>query len=150
MEVAVVGRQAREGVVGVERLLEVARGADALVVCCARTPATRGLVDAALLDGLAPHAHVINVARGGIVIESALLAALERGHLGGAGLDVFDVEPLPVESPLWSAPNVVVTPHVAGHGRDYVAQMTARLLENVRRLEAGAPLLDVVDPARGY
>ncbi|MBK7400009.1 MAG: D-2-hydroxyacid dehydrogenase [Myxococcales bacterium] len=150
MQVTVVGRNAREGVVGSEGLHEVARGADALVVCCARTHETRGIVDAPLLEALAPHAHVINVSRGGIVVEAALLAALERGHLGGAGLDVFDVEPLPTENPLWTAPNVIVTPHVAGHGRDYVRQMVARLLENVRRLEAGEPLLDVVDRLRGY
>lgn len=150
VDVALVGRTAREGVVAADALAGVARGADVLVVACARTPGTRGRIDAALLDALGPGALVVNVSRGGIVDEAALLAALEEGRLGGAGLDVFATEPLPGDHPLWTAPNVVVTPHVAGHGVRYVRAMVARLLENLRRLAAGAPPLDVVDPTRGY
>ena len=116
------------------------RGAQWLVVCVPLTAETRGLVDARALSLLANGAFVVNVARGGIIDEGALLGALESGELGGAALDVFDQEPLAPESPWWTAPNTIVTPHVAGYGLRYTQRTIARLLANVRALESGAPL----------
>ncbi len=147
-EVTVVGRSAREGVTA--DLTSAVRDADVLIAACARTRETVGMVDAAVLAALRPGARIVAVARGGIVDERALLTALEEGHLGGAALDVFDEEPLGQMSPLWTAPNVIITPHIAGRGLDYIRHIVRRILENVRRLDAGEPLLDVVDPTRGY
>ena len=147
-EVTLVGRTTREGVTA--DLVAAARDAEVLLVACARTPETLRRVNASVIGALRPGARIVAVARGGIVDEAALLDALTSGHLGGAALDVFAEEPLAPDHPLWDAPNVVITPHVAGHGLDYVGHMVDRLLENVRRLEAGEPLLDVVDPTRGY
>ena len=90
-------------------------GAPFLVLCAPLTGATRGLIGAAELELLAPGAVLVNVARGGIVDEDALVAALESGRLAGAMIDVTRVEPLPAASPLWSAPNLWLTPHVAGN-----------------------------------
>jgi phosphoglycerate dehydrogenase-like enzyme len=97
---------------------ELVSGASFLVVCAPLTRATRGIVDAAALALLAPGAVLVNVGRGGIVDEAALVAALESGRLGGALVDVTETEPLPPGSPLWSAPNLWVTPHIAGNTPD--------------------------------
>ncbi len=94
-----------------ERIDEVLPHAQWLVIACPLTGTTRGLIDARRLDLLPLESRVINVARGEIIDEAALVAALERGALGGAYLDVFSIEPLPPESPLWDMPNVIVTPH---------------------------------------
>jgi phosphoglycerate dehydrogenase-like enzyme len=96
-----------------------------------------------------PHALLVDLARGGIVDEDALADALRAGRLGGAALDVFAAEPLPPESPLWDVPNCLVTPHVAGLTRDYMARVGEILVDNVRRLDAGEPLRNEVDPRRG-
>jgi phosphoglycerate dehydrogenase-like enzyme len=129
---------------------EVARAADVLAVCLPRTPHTLGIVSREVIAQLPPGALVVNVGRGGLVDEAALLEALVRGDLGGAALDVFDEEPLPEKSPWWTAPNTLVTPHVAGHGLRYVERGVEVLLENVRRLERGEELLHRVDRAWGY
>jgi phosphoglycerate dehydrogenase-like enzyme len=123
---------------------------DAVVVCLPKTPTTLGLVDRAALLALRPRALVVNLGRGGIVDEAALLEALQSGHLGGAALDVFEREPLAPESPWWSAPNTIVTPHVAGFGLCYVERTLDVFFENLRRLERGEPLLHEVDPRVGY
>jgi glyoxylate/hydroxypyruvate reductase A len=119
-----------------------------LVLVLPLTAASRGLIDARRLALLPPGAWLLNMARGPIVVEADLLAALRSGQLGGAILDVFDREPLPPEHPFWSLDNVVVTPHVAGP--DDTPTISAQLVENYRRLQAGQPLLRVVDRARGY
>ena len=124
--------------------------AEHLVVCTPRTPSTRGLIDAAALARLPANAFVINVGRGGVVDEGALLAALHAGRVGGAALDVFEEEPLAADSPWWSAPNTIVTPHIAGLGRRYLERAVEVVLENVERLERGAPLICQVDRAFGY
>lgn len=137
-------------VVGVEDRFSVLTGADVLVICAPLTPDTRGLIGAHELAVLARDAVVVNVSRGGLVDEAQLLGSLEQGALGGAVLDVFEREPLPEDSPWWSAPNTQITPHVAGLGRDYVGRCVERLLDNVRRLDAGEPLLGLYDPRAGY
>ena len=124
--------------------------ADVVALCLALTPATERIVDAAALAAMKPSALLVNVARGGLVDESALIEALRAGRLGGAGLDATAVEPLPADSPLWDLPNVIITPHVAP-GRDRLAEhLTDFWCENLRRFAEGEPLLGVVDREAGY
>lgn len=128
-------------VVPVERLAEVLPLADALVVALPLTEKTRRLVGARELGLLKPEAVLVNVARGGIVDERALVAALATGRLAGAGLDVFEQEPPPSDHPLWRLPNVILSPHVAGYGDPEVLERLARLVrDNVARYLAGKPL----------
>ena len=111
------------------------------------TDETRGIIDAEVLAALPARAWLINVSRGALVDEPALLEALRAGRLAGAVLDVFGEEPLPPDSPWWDAPNVIVTPHASGHTLRFFDEL---VVENVRRYLAGEPLLNPVDPARGY
>jgi phosphoglycerate dehydrogenase-like enzyme len=134
-------------IVGDGALGEVAREADVLVLTMPLTDASRGIVDREVIAALSPHAWVINVSRGALVDEPALLEALRAGRLAGAVLDVFGEEPLPADSPWWDAPNVIVTPHASGHTLRFFDEL---VLENVRRYLAGEPLLNPVDPERGY
>ena len=118
--------------------------ADWLVVACPLTDSTRGLIDAAALARLPRGAHVINVARGAIIDEPALIAALQRGHVGGAYLDVFASEPLPSESPLWELPNVLVSPHDSATSGGNAARVSELFLENLDRWFRGAALRNEV------
>ena len=136
-----------ERIVADATLAEVAREADVLVVTMPLTDASRGIVGAAVIGALPAHAWLINISRGALVDEPALLAALRAGHLAGAVLDVFGQEPLPPDSPWWDAPNVIVTPHASGHTLRFLDEL---VVENVRRYLAGEPLLNQVDPERGY
>jgi len=97
-----------------------------------------------------PTAHLINIGRGGLIDEQALIAALREGQIAGAGLDVFEMEPLPADSPLWDMPNVLITPHTAGSSPRSHARLMDLFCENLRRHVAGKPLLNVVDKAAGY
>ena len=117
---------------------------DWLVLTCPLTPETRALVDAGVLAALKPGAHVINVGRGEVVVETALVEALRCGHLGGAYLDVFEQEPLPPDSPLWAMPNVYVTPHNASANDGNDARINALFLDNLSRYVRGEPLLNEV------
>jgi len=120
----------------------------ALVNFLPLTPETRGFIDRRLLARLPRGAYLINLARGGHVVEPDVLAALDEGALAGALLDVFGAEPLARDHPFWGHPKVVVTPHIAAvtQADDAAAQVIA----NLKRLQAGEPLLGIVDPARGY
>jgi len=109
------------------------------------SPRTTGLIDAARIGLLPAGAHVVNVARGAVLDEAALLAALASGRIAGAHLDVFAHEPLAADSPLWSAANVIVTPHSAGHSDGNEARVRAAFLANLRRWLAGDALLHEVD-----
>jgi len=137
-------------VLGPEATRQVLEQADVVVVVLPLTPETQGLLDAGMLAAMKPRALFINVARGGIVDEPALARALDEGRLGGAAVDVFEQEPLPEGSPLWSARNTLVTPHVAGLTRDYMSRVGDVFFENIRRLERGESLLNEVDRGRGY
>jgi phosphoglycerate dehydrogenase-like enzyme len=137
-------------VVASDRLLEVAARTDVLVLALALTPETEGIVGAEVLVALPDHAVLVNVARGGHVDTDALVTALRDGHLGGAGLDVTDPEPLPDEHPLWSLPNVVITPHVGNTPEMGRALLTARVTENVARYAGGEELLGPVHVELGY
>lgn len=134
-------------IAGVDALAEAAGGADYLVLTLPLTPASRGIVSREILAALPARAWLINVSRGALVDEDALLEALREGRLGGAVLDVVGQEPLPAASPLWDAPNVTISPHVSGATDEYLDEL---VVENVRRYLAGEPLLNPVDPERGY
>jgi phosphoglycerate dehydrogenase-like enzyme len=137
-------------VLGSHALDDALRQADYLVVTPPLTPETRGCLDARALALLPRGGRVVCISRGGIVDEDALVAALDRGDLAGAALDVFEREPLPPDSPLWSAPGLLVTPHVAGLGERYVERCVELLLDNVRRLERDEPRTGLVDRRAGY
>jgi phosphoglycerate dehydrogenase-like enzyme len=125
--------------------------ADFLVVTLPLTPETRGLIGRKQLDLLPPHAGVVNLGRGPVIDNAALAEKLERGELAGAVLDVVDEEPLPPGSPLWTTPNLIITPHCAvDDGVRYVARCLDVFFDNARRYLAGRPLRNRVDPARGY
>jgi phosphoglycerate dehydrogenase-like enzyme len=117
---------------------------DWLVIACPLTDETRGMVNAALLAKLPRGARVINISRGEIVDEPALIAALQSGHLAGAYLDVFAQEPLPPESPLWDLPNVVVTPHNSAASAGNEARVNAIFLDNLKRWQRNEPLVNEV------
>ncbi|MDZ7678506.1 MAG: D-isomer specific 2-hydroxyacid dehydrogenase family protein [Acidimicrobiales bacterium] len=136
--------------VGPDRLPDVLPGADVVVLALALTPETTGIIGAAELELMADHAWLVNVARGRHVVTDELVAALSEGAIGGAGLDVTDPEPLPSEHPLWSLPNVLITPHVGNTPEMGVPLLAARVTENVRRFAAGDELLGVVDIDLGY
>jgi len=118
---------------------------DVVVLVIALGPQTRGLLDAARLARLKPGALLVNGARGPLVDEQALTAALLGGALGGAALDVFDVEPLPADSPLRSAPNVLLSPHMAGSTGEAALRILGQSTANLRRVLAGEPVADVVN-----
>ncbi|MFC6989707.1 D-2-hydroxyacid dehydrogenase [Haloplanus sp. GCM10025708] len=120
-----------------DELHEAIGDADFVALAVPLTDGTRGLVGASELERMDDDAYLINVSRGPVVDQSALVSALESGAIAGAGLDVFEEEPLPDDSPLWDMENVVVTPHTAAHTRDYFRLVGDILRENVDRLAAG-------------
>ena len=139
-----------EEVLPPESLLDLLARSDVVVLSAPLTADTQHLIDARALDRIKRGAFLVNVGRGKLLHDEAVVAALEDGRLGGAALDVFTKEPLDRESPYWNLPNVIVTPHVAGSMEDYWTPLVALFAENLRRFEAGQPLLNVVDKAAGY
>jgi phosphoglycerate dehydrogenase-like enzyme len=123
---------------------------DVLILAAPLTEHTRGMIDARRLAMLPPGAVLINVARGAMVVEDDLVAALESGHLSGAGLDVTDPEPLPTASRLWDLPNVIITPHVGGQAATRIDDMTSFFCDNLARYFAGRPLRNLVDKRLGF
>jgi phosphoglycerate dehydrogenase-like enzyme len=132
---------------GLDGLLTVAREVDYFVVVIPLTPETRGMVGEEVISALKPGAFLLNLARGPVVDEKALIRALESGSIAGAGLDVFDEEPLPPSHPFWKMKNVIVTPHVGGTSPLYVEQTLAIFKENLRRFLKGErhTLINVVE-----
>jgi D-3-phosphoglycerate dehydrogenase len=124
---------------------------DIVVLCLPLNPMTRGLLDAGALAKMKPGSLLVNVARGPLVVEKDLVAALESGHLAGAVMDVTEQEPLPPESKLWALPSVIITPHVGGQARTRIDDMTSMFCENLRRWQAGEPLINLlVDKRLGF
>ena len=123
---------------------------DVVVLLMPLTDETRGAFGAAELAAMKPGAHLVNVARGGIVDEAALVDALESGKLASAAFDVFAEEPLPAASPLWRAPNLWITPHIAGGFPEFLPTAVRRFGENVRRVARGEPPENEIDRTRGY
>ncbi len=121
---------------------------DILVCLLPLTPATEGILNGRTFDLLPPGAALINAARGGLVDDDDLIAALDSGRLSGATLDTFHTEPLPADHPYWRHPQVTVTPHAAAD--TYPPTAAKELVANIRRTRAGAPLKDQVDPRHGY
>lgn len=145
--------EAVEGVqilLGRDGLVQLARESDYFVITAPHTPETEGIVGAELLGAMKPGAVLVNVARGALVDEDALVRALRSGRLRGAALDVFRTEPLPPEHPLWRCPNVLITPHVSAFTRGYWEREWALIEENLRRYLDGRPLVNVVDKQAGY
>jgi D-2-hydroxyacid dehydrogenase (NADP+) len=136
--------------VGADALDEALAGRDIAVVSAPGVASTRGMIGAPQLARLQPGAILVNIARAGIVDGAAMHAALATGQLGGAVLDVFEQEPLPATDPLWSTPNVVITPHSAGFRASHWDDVLALFSDNLRRFQAGAALKNLVDPAYGY
>jgi phosphoglycerate dehydrogenase-like enzyme len=139
-----------EALWGLDRLDDLLRLAEYFVVTVPSTPATRHLIDRRRLALMQPGAYLFVVSRGGIVDEAALIDSLRAGHLAGAGLDVAATEPLPPDSPLWEAPNLVISPHCSGSSPQTHQRLWELLQENVRRFSRGEPLLNVCDKRAGY
>jgi phosphoglycerate dehydrogenase-like enzyme len=137
-------------VLPVEQLDEQLPEADLVILTVPHTPDTEGMIDARRLKLFKPSAYFVNVGRGPTVQLDPLTAALEAGQLGGAALDVFETEPLPPEHPLWSRPDVLITPHVAGAGPHEAERRYAVLLENCRRFVAGEELMNIVDKTKWF
>jgi len=135
---------------GLERLPELLGRADWVVLAAPHTQATRGLIGRAELARMKPGAVLVNLGRGALVDEPALVAALQAGRIAGAALDVVSREPLAADSPLWDLPNVILTPHVSGLGPDYWERAVEQFSGNLERHLAGRPLLNVVDKRAGY
>lgn len=123
---------------------------DILILAAPLNDETRGMIDARRLALLPAGAVLINVARGPLVVTDDLVAALESGHLAGAGVDVTDPEPLPVDSRLWDLPNVIITPHVGGQAQTRIDDMTNFFCDNLARYLAGRPLRNLVDKHLGF
>jgi phosphoglycerate dehydrogenase-like enzyme len=132
-------------VVAAEDMAPLLSTADFVAIAAPLTPATEGLFDPAAFAAMKPGAWLINVGRGPIVDELALLAALRSGHLGGAALDVFGQEPLPQDHPFWAMENVFVSPHMSGDFIGWVEDLSRMFVDNFRRWVAGQPLHNVVD-----
>lgn len=133
---------------GAEGLQPFLQTSNVLVCLLPLTPQTQGIIDADLLQQLPKDAYLINVARGGHVVDADLLAALDRGHLAGATLDVVNQEPLPSGHPYWRHPKIHLTPHIAG--LTTAASAAAQIAANIRRALAGREILNRVEPARQY
>jgi phosphoglycerate dehydrogenase-like enzyme len=144
------GSQLADQILPHDRLHELMAQSDFVVVALPLTDCTYHLIDARVLAHAKPGAWLINVARGAIVDEPALVRALQKGQLGGACLDVFEEEPLPENSPLWDLPNVIITPHTSGLSPQLYERSADLFLTNLSRYVAGEPLLNVVDKALGY
>lgn len=139
-----------ERVVGIDDLHAVLPDADYVVLSMPLTAETRGLFGAAALAKMKPTARLVNVGRGAVVDEAALVDALRSRRIAGAALDVFTGEPLPADHPFWDLPGVIVSPHMSGDFVGWPAAVSALFVENFRRWRAGEPLLNIVDKERGY
>lgn len=139
-----------EAVLGPDGLDGLLGWADFVVLAVPHTPETTGMIGARELGLMRPEAYLVNVARGSVVDEPALIESLRHGRIAGAGLDVFSAEPLPSDSPLWALPNVVLTPHSAGATPRYFDRALELFADNLERHLAGRALRNRVDPALGY
>lgn len=144
------GAELADKVYGLNQLGELLAESDYLVLCAPDTPENIGMIGAPQLARMKPSAVLLNVARGALVMTNDLIDALKRGVIAGAGLDVTDPEPLPNEHPLWTAPNVLISPHLGGCTDRFWPRQMALLRDNLRRYLSGSPLLNLVDKQRGY
>ncbi|MFD4198006.1 D-2-hydroxyacid dehydrogenase [Amycolatopsis thermoflava] len=156
MSVSGAGRRARSGdpdfgdVHASDRLVEHLPAFDYVVAVAPLTEETKGLFDAAAFAAMKPTARFVNVGRGELVVTGDLVEALRTGRIAGAALDVFDTEPLPVDSPLWTMRNVLVSPHMSGDFIGWRDTLVEVFADNFHRWQTGAPLRNVVDKQLGY
>jgi len=156
MRTSAVGRSRRSAddqfdeVAGPGEMQEVLAEADYVVITVPLTDDTRGMMGSEALAAMKPTARLINLARGAVVDQAALVDALREGRLAGAGLDVFAEEPLDPSSPLWDMPNVIVSPHISGDTDTSERDVVDLFLDNLRRWLAGEPLRNVVDKQLGF
>lgn len=139
-----------DAVYGLEQLEELLPKADFVLLCTPVTPATTGLINKQRLEKMRFGAYLINVARGPLIDDAALIEALQQQRIAGAALDVFEEEPLPANSPFWSLENMLITPHTAAVTEKLWDRHYDLIVENLTRLLAGKPLLNEVDKHRGY
>ena len=144
------GTDGADAVYGPAQLDQVLPLADYVLLCTPVTPATTGIMNAERLRKMKPDAYLINVARGPLVDEPALLQALQERRIAGAALDVFNEEPLPADSPFWSLDNLLITPHTAAVTERLWERHFKLIVENLNRFLSGQPLLNQVDKRRGY
>ena len=137
-------------VVAADRLADVVGEADYLAIAAPLTPATRGAISREVIARMKPTAWIMNIGRGAIVDEPAMIEALQAKRIAGAALDVFTTEPLPKESPLWALDNVIITPHHSGSSPRASERTLTLFAENLRRYKAGEPLINRVDFEAGY
>jgi phosphoglycerate dehydrogenase-like enzyme len=137
-------------VFGPDRLTDALPLADVVIISAPETASTRHAIGAREFAAMKPDALLVNVSRGKLVDEGALIDALQSGRIGGAALDVFEHEPLDPMSPLWALPNVLITPHTSGFRPDHWDAATTLFADNLRRFERGEPLLNIVDKEAGY
>ncbi len=123
---------------------------DYVVIALPLTKETRSIIGSRELAAIKPSAYLVNISRGGVIDQNALIQALQDGTIAGVGLDVFATEPLPADSPLWAMENVTATPHVSGQSDRYSARLALLLADNLARFAMGKPLLNLVDKVRGY
>ncbi len=133
-----------------EELPRLLAESDHVCICLPHTPETEHLINAEALAFMRPTAYLYNIGRGKVVDEAALVAALQGGKIAGAGLDVFEAEPLPAESPLWQMENVLITPHVSGVTPRYFSRFAAQFAANLKRYLNREPLQNLYDPLKGY
>ncbi len=133
-----------------EQVYELLGQSDYVVLSVPLTPATEHLIGEAELHAMKHTAYLVNIARGRVIDEAALIRALQEHWIAGAGLDVASKEPLPEDSPLYSLPNVILTPHISGVTTHYEERLTALFADNLRRYRSGQPLRNLYDPSRGY
>jgi phosphoglycerate dehydrogenase-like enzyme len=131
-------------------LRQMLRESDFVIVTVPLTPETRGMIGEAELRSMKPTSYIINVARGPVVRQDVLLRALREGWIAGAGLDVFEREPLPPESELWGLPNVIISPHLAGISEHEAPALADFFCTNLKRFLNGEKLVNLVDKKRGY
>ncbi|MGW3951450.1 D-2-hydroxyacid dehydrogenase [Streptomyces sp. NPDC004752] len=147
---AVVGRVPRTGIHGPDDLDRLMSRADWVIAAAPLTEQTHGMFDARRFGVMQPSAHFINVGRGQLVVEDALVEALSKRWIAGAALDVFATEPLAADSPLWQLPGLIVSPHMSGDTVGWRDELSTQFVELYERWAAGRPLVNVVDKKRGY
>ncbi|MBC3190198.1 D-2-hydroxyacid dehydrogenase [Pseudonocardia sp. C8] len=150
LTVRLVGRRASDDVHGFDELPDLLPDTDHLVLAAPLTDATRGMLHAGTIALLPERARVINVGRGPLVVQDDLTEALRTGRIAGAALDVFEVEPLPEDSPLWAMENVLLSPHMSGDVVGWRDMLVDLFADNLERYRAGRELRNVVDKERGY
>jgi phosphoglycerate dehydrogenase-like enzyme len=139
-----------ESMFGPDQLVDVLPQADFVVLTIPLTTETKGMIGETELRAMKDTAYIINIGRGGTIQETALYQALKDGWIAGAGLDVFETEPLPDGSPLWELDNLIITPHYSGMTPQYTERVLAIFLDNLERYQAGDPLNNVVEKNLGY